>query len=705
MERNFQKIINLCFHSLFVVVPLIFTPWNSELFEFNKILAVYAITSIIVGAWIGRMILQKRIIFTKTPFDLPLLLFLSSQLLSSIFSLDRHTSFWGYYSRFHGGLLSTFCYLLLYWAFVSNIKKKTALFIIRCSLFTALLISLYGIAEHYGIDAQLWVQDVRNRVFSTLGQPNWLAAYLAVLLPTIIGFSLTENKKISSFKSIIHYSSFFILALCFFYTKSQSGLLSLIFSLLIFWLSIFFLNLKRKSLGQKVLWQNFLIFSLIFFACFGRVGLSAFPQITSQLEKLGLVKRPSLITESQLSNPPPYQTGGEISSSGEIRKVVWKGAIEIFKHYPILGSGVETFAYSYYNFRPREHNLLSEWDFLYNKAHNEYLNFLATTGIIGLGTYLLFIGWFILWSLKMFIIYSIKLRKTGAEENFTFYILIFALFTGWLSILVTNFFGFSVVVVALFFFLIPAFCFVLYQPESSSSTLLTNHLSTTTKIYLLALLFFVFYLLSSIVNLWRADYYYALGEKNNKAGQYPEAFKQLSAAINLNPGEPVYRNEIAEAAASLTLVYLQEKNTQTASDLAQIAILQSEQALKISPRDLNFWKSQTKIYYLLAQADKNYLLSAVNALREAIKLAPTDAKLVYNLGVIYSATDQSEAAIAAFRQTIDLKPDYRDARFALAVYLKEKNQLQGAKNQLEYILKNLAPGDSPSAKLLREISK
>jgi O-antigen ligase len=58
----------------------------------------------------------------------------------------------------------------------------------------------------------------------------------------------------------------------------------------------------------------------------------------------------------------------------------------------LFGTGVETFAYAYYFVRPQAHNLTSEWDYLYNKAHNEYLNYFATTGFIGLGTYLLVIS-------------------------------------------------------------------------------------------------------------------------------------------------------------------------------------------------------------------------------------------------------------------------------------------------------------------------
>lgn len=129
--------------------------------------------------------------------------------------------------------------------------------------------------------------------------------------------------------------------------------------------------------------------------------------------------------------PPP---GPGITDSEAIRMPVWKGAIKIWQRYLIFGSGVETFAYSYYLDRPAEHNLLSEWDFLYNKAHNEYLNILATTGSLGFLSYLSLLGG------------TIWLIKKNPS-----------LLGAYVSILVTNFFGFSVVIIGLYFFLIPAF--------------------------------------------------------------------------------------------------------------------------------------------------------------------------------------------------------------------------------------------------------
>ena len=95
-----------------------------------------------------------------------------------------------------------------------------------------------------------------------------------------------------------------------------------------------------------------------------------------------------LITSRQplTSEGPALESGGTESST--IRKFVWLGALEVFRHYPILGTGPETFAFSYPMFKPVGHNLTSEWDFIYNKAHNEFLNILANVGLLGFLSYI-----------------------------------------------------------------------------------------------------------------------------------------------------------------------------------------------------------------------------------------------------------------------------------------------------------------------------
>src|SRR3972149_3199266 len=102
--------MSVLFKILLFFVPLIVIPLTSELFEFNKMVATYILTVLIVVFWLVRMVKERKVIFRRTILDIPLLIFLLSQLASTLVSFNTRTSFLGYYSRFNGGLLSSFCY-------------------------------------------------------------------------------------------------------------------------------------------------------------------------------------------------------------------------------------------------------------------------------------------------------------------------------------------------------------------------------------------------------------------------------------------------------------------------------------------------------------------------------------------------------------------------------------------------------------------
>ncbi|MEK7165464.1 MAG: O-antigen ligase family protein, partial [Patescibacteria group bacterium] len=409
-ERKIRLVLAWAFYALFFVTPLLFNPNRNypsfELFEWNKMFFVYILTTIITGTWICRMILHKKIIFIRTPPGPAIILFLLSQILATVFSIDPHVSIFGYYSRFHGGLLSTICYTLLYFAFVSNRDvirlKRLFLFIIS----SACVVALYAIAEKFGIDANMWVQDVRSRVFSTFGQPNWLAAYLAIILPiTIAQFFMkprvmnpddanesqnTESKS-TYLPNIIRRAvrqGYLISAIIFYtsllFTKSRSGFLGFWIPNLIIWVGVFYTYRQKLNTVRLFLILNSLFLALNFFI---KTPIPAY----NRLATIEIFNRQQVVEEIQAPMGDSVINVG-ITDSAKIRQVVWKGAVDIVKAYPLLGTGPETFAYAYYKFRPQEHNLTSEWDFLYNRAHNEFLNIAATSGITGLVTYLFFIA-------------------------------------------------------------------------------------------------------------------------------------------------------------------------------------------------------------------------------------------------------------------------------------------------------------------------
>ena len=677
--RFINKLISILFYLLFLLVPVILWPTSYELFEFNKIITIYVLTLLITFFWITKIIIKRKFIFRRTILDIPLILFLTTQLLSTFVSIDIRTSIFGYYSRFNGGLLSLISYALLYWAYVSNIDSKKTINYIKSLIFSAIIVCIYGILEHFGIDKEIWVQDVSERVFSSLGQPNWLAAWIVAIIPISLAL-LIKAKKQKIYFGLIP----IILFLTLLYTKSRSGILGFAVSSLIFWTTLFFLNLKNKQENKKLLKIFIIINSFLLI-----INLVTKTPWTPNISKI--INRNNSVQESltqEAKTGTVLETGG--TESGTIRKYVWEGAISIWKAYPVLGSGVETFAFSFYKYRPKEHNLVSEWDFLYNKAHNEYLNFLATTGALGFISYITFI---------IFVFFQFIKSFKEDKENLILHI---ALLSGFASILATNFFGFSVAPVNLLFFLYPAISLslILKEENEEDNQIKTNPIQ---KISIFTLGILTLFLLNSIIHYWLADYNYAKAKKLDDAGIYTNARENLLKAIKYSSKEAIFWSELSENSADLSVILNEKGDQENSEKLIKSSIEEANYAEKISPNNLSLLKQITTSYIKLSQVDINYLINAKDYLDKSVILSPNDAKLYFNLGLIYANSVDTKKAIENIEKAVYLKTNYKQARSSLAVLYLKENEKEKARQELEYILNNIDPNDETIIQRLKDI--
>jgi putative inorganic carbon (hco3(-)) transporter len=654
MRDKLSFLIRLSFSIIFFTIPLIFTTVNSELFEFNKIIVLYFGTLLVCALWAARMIWEKRIIFKPTYLDIPILILLVSQLASTIFSIDIHTSIWGYYGRFNGGLVSSICYALLFWGYTSNVHKNDKPLPLYFLLVSAFLVSLYALAQHYGIDDHIWVQDVKNRVFSTLGQPNWLASFLSALFWIPLGFALNtshQKKESSRYRNLLFWVytisslSFFIAIL---FTKSRSGLIGLGVSALVF---IFFCFRKTEikiNMSGAVAAALFIV-AIIYF------GTPWTPSVGKLISG-----NSSIILEEKVPS------NLVISESTDIRKVVWKGAVSLWKQKPILGTGPETFAFSYPWVRPVEHNVLSEWDYVYNKAHNQYLHIAATTGTLGIVSYVL-----LLISI-LFMFFKHKLNNS----------LDIALFSGWISLLITNLVGFSVVPTDLLLFIIPAIVITEEDKLSQQEKKRPISKKQISGFFLITTIFIFFSF--KIASYWLGDYYYAKALKqNDDAQQLSKAFTNIKKATEYNSGEPVYIDQLSIIASEIAVNTNDQLTTQGMKDLS----LEYSQKLNDSfPYNLSFKKSRARVLFTLSSLDPILLDEAIDTVEDIIKLSPTDPKLYYNLALLQARSNQTGNAIESLTKAIKLKPNYEDSFLALALIYEEKSDLTQAQANYKKLL-------------------
>lgn len=670
--------LSLFFHLVLLTTPFIFTWVNEELFEFPKMLIVYVFCILITAVWIWRMVQQKKLLLTQTPLDIPLLLFLFSQIASTLFSIHPRTSIFGYYTRFNGGLLSTIAYVILFYAFASNFQKKHLAGFLKTLLLSVTLSSLYAIPEHFGhspscliitgqFDVACWVQDVQSRVFASFGQPNWLAAFLITTIPLSF-FSFSSQAKRMWLWVVMILASTALL-----FTKSRSGILGLGAGLIV--LGVGQILFIRQNLKQ-------LLLALVVVGAIAGFFGTPFTPALSQLWQ------PVKPTETAQPSGTVLETGG--TESGVIRQIVWEGAIKVWQRYPIFGSGVETFAYSYYQDRPVAHNTVSEWDFLYNKAHNEFLNYLATTGAVGAFSYVLLLVWFGLLCLTLAASQNLELKHR---------LLSLTTLSGVVGLSISNFFGFSTVVVNILFFWYMAVISIISKPtvtSESSEHLKSDKPASTELGQWLALsitMIVSVILLYQVYQQWWADRLFVRAKSLFEAGQYELSLDHFAAAIAASPSEALFYDELAMNYSKLAVELEKAGETTSAAQLSETAIKASDYALELNSRHLNFYKTRARVFINLAQIKPGYLTQAEETLKAAIGLSPTDAKLYYNLALIKLANDDRADGMAWLQKAVELKPDYLTARFELGKQWEVEDQPEKARDEYEFILSHLSPNN------------
>ena len=690
------RIIRWAYYLLFAVTPFLMYSRTSELFEFNKMMFVYAMTAIIVSLWLLHRFRQPEFTLPKHWIYFPIGLFIGALLISTLFSIDIHTSLYGYYGRFNGGVVSIIAYFLLAVLFITISDRKHTIRCLQIGFTTGILVVLWGIPGRYGLDLSClvftgkltnacWTAQFQPavRMFSTLGQPNWLGAFLAIQFCLGLIF-LFRQENWRSPKTLAIALGLFLILCGVLFTRSRSGLLALGAGTLVFGIGYGLLFWKE----WRSKWHPVALLAIILL-----LPVSIFGTGVAVVDRfIPTVSRESVpASDSQSIAPETPQASPRIvvTDSFDIRKIVWDGSLELARTYPFFGTGPETFAYAYYTVRPVEHNMTSEWDFLYNKAHNEFLHYLATTGYIGFATYM----FWILSSIALMLLPVFTKGRKRSEK-----ILFLSLLGAYISILVTNFFGFSVSVIQLWFYLLPMMAlaydskgiFPFWSVSLPENRVVRLSLQVSTGIILLAGLLFVF-------RYYRADIAYARGDAALRAGAYTSAFQYLYDALEYR-NEHVYMDKMSNVLAQIALDRYFTDDKEGAKEFIQLSQEFNRTSILSSPMNVLYWKTAAKNSLLAYQStlDISYIEQGLDELEKAAELSPTDPRIYYSTALLYSLaaeeaessevrTEAQEQAVEALKRSISLKPDYQPSiEFAIQLLQKYERQEEAAEIKQHY---------------------
>src|SRR5438128_11886355 len=96
------------------LLPLAFLPNIVDEFVLPKLLLARLLITACVVVLLVRWLRQGTITWKRTPLDLPLLAFIGSAALSTIFAMNRNVAIFGTYDRWEG-LLTIVTYALVFW--------------------------------------------------------------------------------------------------------------------------------------------------------------------------------------------------------------------------------------------------------------------------------------------------------------------------------------------------------------------------------------------------------------------------------------------------------------------------------------------------------------------------------------------------------------------------------------------------------------
>src|SRR5665648_471385 len=347
------------------LAPLVFYPWATT-FTITKNTVVEIIIFLVGGLWIIKQLEKKEDTLLKSPLNLPILIFSLTILISlfqtnSLYDSFNELALWG-------------SYLLLYFIVISSIKDKKWISIILTTIFLAASIAaVYCIFQFYGLDFSFWRKiGGRGSLFSTFGNPNYLAGYLAAVIPLVFVLFCLQKVK---FKKIILELIIALLYASLLMTLCRGAWMGLFISVVVMLGAIYFFKRSELTFFRKN--KNWIVSLILILLVISIVYSTPNPL---NPEKISVTQRVAATIE-------------EGSSSMQCRFLIWLSSLETIRQSPILGKGIGTYGINF----PLSQGIVLEKE-RYKKyipytnksinAHNDYLHIGGEIGIIGLGAFL-----------------------------------------------------------------------------------------------------------------------------------------------------------------------------------------------------------------------------------------------------------------------------------------------------------------------------
>lgn len=665
------------------IMPAIFDRRLGIVFSGTKTAWMRVFGLVFLGVWAIKLIVAKKHNFFRTALDWPVASFLLCTTIATITSIHVYTSFVGFYGRYEG-LTSWYLFGLFFFVITNYLRSTEQLkraFVTVVS--AATLMAVYSIIQRHGLDPYMWGGVITwQRVIGTIGQPNFLAAYMLMAFFLNLAMILIRKKEFSSqinwseqlvpvgyflftqitFIAMIYsldarnvllwYFGFIVITasammfsytydklhpwvlnfvlgvglilnyICILYTQSRGGYMGLFTGA-----SLFVIVAGRKWILAN--WKKIIALTFIIFLITG---------ITMMNPQFSPFKRFSEeITTEKAESGRVMELKGAAGSRGE----TWKSSFQIIANYPIFGIGPEVLKMVFPRYETDLFRFKEAFHVKQDRAHNETFDVSVTKGLVTFFIYL--------WLL--FIVFRTGWLKSRRTDNQVEKLMLAGLLAAVGAFLVQNQFSFGVVAITSLFWMIWAMIMVIgkSQPEAGQDKEINwldlPWLPIAGVLVLVGIAIYVSFF------SFRGDVRFKAGKVSVQLRNLDQGVKYYEKSLDVFPYEGGTVSHLGIAYMNLSRTRPERKQ------YLNKAIETLKYGNIIDPYNADNFYILSKIHYLLYKmGDQGALSEAQNHAEIAIKIDPYYAEVYHVLGMIYETQNRKLDAIKQYKKAFFINP-------------------------------------------------
>ncbi len=301
----------------------------------------------------------------------PLLAFVAAVSLATAFSVDLLGSVFGAPRR-HEGLLSLTSYAILCAGTFVVVTRDGFRVWLSAVLAGGTLAGLYGIAQYFGIELIVrdWTRVDWWRPFSTSGNPNFLGAYMVLMVPLAAVSLMTSRRGVTIALSGISLATTGLAALC---TYSRAAWLGVIIALST--MAVLLAVSPRAGRPRDThrrLAASAVLLGVLTVAFFVPGG----PMANRRADW------------SAAERARPGAAAADVTGGIQGRLYLWRHVLRLWLARPILGYGPETFARVFpQGWDPERAQLFGTQPLVIDKAHNDTMDLAMSAGALGVAAF------------------------------------------------------------------------------------------------------------------------------------------------------------------------------------------------------------------------------------------------------------------------------------------------------------------------------